>query len=156
MPRNQMITAAAVALVALAVAFSAGFFPQRTRARALAAELETTRRDLHFARMEGVLGAALAESLRSNYERSRQLMAGFFTELQASAGEVEDPVRRRELSAILAQRDEIITLLSRAQPESTQRLMLLYTRYFAAMDPAGRNTPAVTPPAPVDSPAPVT
>lgn len=156
MSRNQMITAAAVALVALAVAFSAGFFPQRTRARTLAAELEATRRDLHFARMEGVLGAALAESLRSNYERSRQLMAGFFTELQASAGDVDDPVRRRELDAILAQRDEIITLLSRAEPESTQRLMLLYTRYFAAMDPAGRNAPAVTPPPPVDSPAPVT
>lgn len=141
MKRPQLIAAAAAALLA---AFALGFFPQWSRAGALSAELDATRGELRFARMEGVLGAALAESLRSNYERSRQLMASFFTELQRRAGEVEDPARRRELEAILAQRDEVITLLSRAEPESTQRLMLIYTRYFAAMDPAGRSA-AVTP-----------
>ncbi|HEX2187871.1 MAG TPA: hypothetical protein VHG51_03185 [Longimicrobiaceae bacterium] len=141
MQRPQL---AALAAVALVVAFALGFFPQWSRARTLAAERDAARRELRFARMEGVLGAALAESLRSNYERSRQLMAGFFTDLQQRAGEVEDATKRRELDAILAQRDEVITLLSRAEPESTQRLMLIYTRYFAAMDPAGRSA-AVTP-----------
>lgn len=153
MSRPKLIGIGAAALL---VVFAIGFFPQWSRARALSAELEETRRELRFARMEGVLGAAMAESLRSNYERARQLMTGFFSELQGRMGEVEDPVKRRELEAILAQRDEVITLLSRAEPESTQRLMLIYTRYFAAMDPGGRATPPVTPPPPADSPAPVT
>lgn len=141
MQRPQLVAIAAVALVA---AFALGFFPQWSRARTLAAERDAARQELRFARMEGVLGAALAESLRSNYERSRQLMTGFFTELQRRVGEVEDATRRRELEAILEQRDEVVTLLSRAEPESTQRVMLIYTRYFAAMDPAGRSA-AVTP-----------
>lgn len=149
MSRPQLAAAAVVALVA---AFLLGFLPQSSRARSLSHELDATRHDLRFARMEGVLGAALAESLRSNYERSRQLMTGFFTDLQRHVGEVADPARRNELNAILEQRDEVITLLSRAEPESTQRLMLLYTRYFAAMDPAGRSA-AVTPSPPAPAPA---
>ena len=149
MSRPRLIAAAAAALV---VVFALAFLPQWTRARRLSGELAAAREELRFARLEGVLGAALAESLRSNYERSRQLMAGFFSQLQAGVGEVEDDTRRRELEAILAQRDEVITLLSRAQPESTQRLMLIYTRYFAAMDPAGRSA-AVTPSPPLPAPA---
>lgn len=147
MDRRTLVAAAAVTAV---VVFLAGFLPMWSRARSLEAELERTRHDLRMARLEGQLGAALSESLRSNYERSRQLMADFFTTLQGTVGEVREPAQRRALEGILAQRDEIITLLSRAQPESTQRLMILYTTYFATMDPAGAGTPP--PPAPVPVP----
>jgi Tfp pilus assembly protein FimT len=143
MSRSRLIGLSALALL---VVFALGFFPQWLRARGLAGELRQTRHELRMARLEGVLGAALAESLRGNYERSRQLMADFFPRLQEAAKGVEDAKQRRELEAVLAQRDEVITLLSRAQPESTQRLMLIYTRYFAAVDPAAKSAPnAVTP-----------
>jgi hypothetical protein len=133
----------------IAVAFFLGFLPQWSRARGLERELGDTRFELEIARLQGRLGAALAESQRSNYERARQLMTGFFSGVQQNLGRVEDPAQQQELRAILGQRDEIITLLSRAEPESTQRLMLLYTRYFAAMDPAGQATPtALTPSTP--------
>ena len=146
MDRRKLILYAVLGAV---VVFLLGFLPQWSRARGLSRELRSTRIELKMARLEGRLGAALSESLRSNYERSRQLMADFFTELQASMGQVQDPRKRAALTQILAQRDEIITLLSRAQPESTQRLMLLYSTYFVAMDPAGRNAPPpVTPPPP--------
>ncbi|CAN5644147.1 hypothetical protein BH23GEM3_BH23GEM3_25840 [soil metagenome] len=145
MTRNKWI---GLAVAGLIVAFLIGFVPTYSRARTLDRELTETRHDLEIARLQGRLGAALAESHRSNYERARQLMAGFFTELQQSLGQVRDPTQQQELRAILQQRDEIITLLSRAEPESTQRLMLLYTRYFAAMDPAGQGAPAVTPSTP--------
>ena len=79
-------------------------------------------------------------------------MADFFSELQGTVGQVEDARERQVLEGILAQRDEIITLLSRAQPESTQRLMILYTTYFATLDPAGRNTPPPPAPAPTTPP----
>jgi len=143
--RPKLIGLAALALV---LAFLLGFFPQWLRARRLSGELAETRRELKVARMEGVLGAALAESMRSNYERARQLMAGFFTELQGAVGGIEDRRQEREMRAILAQRDEVITLLSRAEPESTQRLMLIYTRYFAAMDPAAKGVPGAVTPSP--------
>lgn len=143
--RPKLIGLAALGLL---LAFALGFFPQWLRARRLSGELAETRRELEVARLEGVLGAALAESLRSNYERARQLMTGFFTELQGSIEELDDRGREREMRAILAQRDEIITLLSRAEPESTQRLMLIYTRYFAAMDPAAKRVPGAVTPSP--------
>ena len=141
-----------LAVLAALVVFFLGFYPQWSRARALSRDLSATRFELQLSRLEGRLGAALAESLRGNYERSRQMMADFFTELQSTVGRVENARQRQTLDGILAQRDEIITLLSRAQPESTQRLMLLYTTYFAAIDPAGRNSPAVTPPPPPPPP----
>lgn len=155
MPRLSRPQLIGVVVLLVVVVFLVGFLPQWQRARGLSAELdathtelEETREELRWARLEGVLGAALAESLRSNYERSRQLMTRFFSELQGSAATLEDPAQRRELEAILAQRDEIITLLSRAEPESTQRLMLVYTRYFSAMDPVGREAPTAVTPSP--------
>jgi hypothetical protein len=145
MSRSRLI---GLSVLALLVAFGLGFLPQWLRARSLDGELRETRHELRMARLEGVLGAALAEALRSNYERSRQLMADFFSRLQGTVGEVENPKQRQELQAILAQRDEIITLLSRAEPESTQRLMLAYTRYFAAVDPAAKGAPTAVTPSP--------
>ena len=141
-----------LAVLAALVVFLLGFLPQWSRANRRGEELRETQHELRMARLEGRLGAALTESLRSNYERSRQLMADFFSELQGSLGEVEDAGRRQALQGVLAQRDEIITLLSRAQPESTQRLMLLYTAYHAAANPGDR--PAITPSAPPPAPPP--
>lgn len=152
--KPESIDRRTLALVAagLVIAFLLGFVPElaakRRADRSLASsrqELAATRQELGLARLQGRLGAAVAEAMRSNYERSRQLMAGYFTGLQDAQPAVRDRRRRQAFGAILAQRDEIITLLSRAQPESSQRLMLLYTSMFAAMDPQGAVAPAVTP-----------
>jgi hypothetical protein len=151
MTRNQWIGAAVGAVVA---AFLVGFFVSWTSVRALDrelgatdAELEDTRFELELYRLQGRLGAALAEAQRSNFERSRQLVSGVFAGLQENLGRIQDPERRAAAQRILAQRDELITLLSRAEPEATQRLMLLYTQLFAAIDPIGGEA-AVTPPTP--------
>lgn len=151
MTRPRIIALATVALLA---AFALGFLPTWNRARTAEGELREARVELRWARLEGIAGAALAEASRSNYERARQLMAEFFSRLQPALGGVEDLADRRELEAILAQRDEIITLLSRAEPESTQRLMLIYTRYFAAMDPMGSASPTIATPSPPVTKAP--
>ena len=136
-----------LALVAagLVIAFLLGFVPEWMAKRSADRELAAARQELRLSRLQGRLGAALAESLRSNYERSRQLMAGYFSGRQDALPAVENARQRQALSAILTQRDEMITLLSRAQPESSQRLMLLYTSMFAALDPQGAVGPAVTP-----------
>ena len=154
----------ALAALALVAAFLVGFLPQRARANRLDDALRHKRHELQMARLEGRLGAALAESLRGNHERARQLVSDFYVELQGTVHRVGDPRQRQALDGILAQRDEVITLLSRAQPEATQRLMILYTTYFAAMDPGARSNPnivtspppppASTTPAPAAAPGP--
>lgn len=153
MSRYQWI---GICVGAAVVAFLAGYLVSWSGARTLEgrlresqATLESTRHELEVYRLQGRLGAALTEAQRSNYERARQLMTQVFSDLQANLERLEDPQRRQAAERILAQRDELITQLSRAEPESTQRLMLLYTQWFAAVDPLGREAPApVTPPAP--------
>lgn len=147
MTRNQWI---GLAIAGLVLSFLIGFIPSWSRSRALERELRETRFELEMARLQGRLGAALAEASRSNYERARQLMTGVFSGLQENVGRVRDTAQQRELQLVLQQRDEIITLLSRAEPESTQRLMLLYTRFFAAVDPLGREAPTALTPSPAE------
>jgi hypothetical protein len=140
MERRTLLIAAA----ALVVGFLLGFVPEMVGKRHAERDLTAARLELRLSRQQGRLGAALAESMRGNYERSRQLMARYFTDLQSTAGQVPDARKRQALNGILSQRDEIITLLSRSQPETQQRLMILYTQMFAAIDPEGAVAPAVT------------
>lgn len=141
MDRNRQI---AIAVGIALLAFLLGFVPQWMRAGRAGEARDQARFELRMARTEGKLGAALTESLRSNYERSRQLMTEVFGELQAAAPRLEG-TQRREVDAILASRDEIITLLARAAPESSQRLMLLYTRYHNAFAPQPAGAATTTP-----------
>jgi hypothetical protein len=136
-----------LALVAagLVIAFLLGFVPEWMGKRNADRDLAAARQELRLSRLQGRLGAAVAEAMRSNYERSRQLMAGYFSGLQDALPAVDNPRQHTALSGILAQRDEMITLLSRAQPESSQRLMLLYSTMFTAIDPQGAVGTTVTP-----------
>ncbi|HEY7770367.1 hypothetical protein [Longimicrobium sp.] len=142
MDRNRIIT---IAVGAALLGFLLGFLPQWSRANGLRDDLDDTRLQLRTAQIENRIGAALAESLRSNYERSRQVMTTVFSDLQAVRGQVS-PAQQKEVDAILAQRDEMVTLLARAAPESSQRLMLIHTRYHGAF--SGDTAPATTPAGP--------
>jgi hypothetical protein len=141
MDRNRQI---AIAVGIALVAFLLGFVPQWMRANRTGDNLQAARMELQMSRTEGKIGAALTEALRSNYERARQLMTEVYAELQTAAPRLEG-TQRREVDAVLAGRDEMVTLLARAAPESSQRLMLLYTRYHTAFAP--RAEAAVTTPA---------
>ena len=147
MDRNRLFAiAAGIALTA----FLLGFVPQWSRANGLRDRLDATRQevavarhDLRMARVEGQIGAALAEAQRSNYEQARQRMTEVYAELQAVAPALRG-AHRNEVDAILAQRDEMVTLLARAAPESRERVMLVYTRYHNAFHPAAARAP-ITP-----------
>jgi hypothetical protein len=123
-------------VAAIVLAFLIGFVPTWSHARSLEREAAVTRFELRLARLQGRMGAALTEAMRSNYERSRQIMTEVFSELQAVSPALTQPERRAAADQVLAHRDEMVTLLSRNEPESVQRLMLLYTRFAAAVDPA--------------------
>ncbi|HWK88550.1 MAG TPA: hypothetical protein VNP72_01095 [Longimicrobium sp.] len=136
MERNRVIL---IALSAALVGFLLGFLPQWSRANGLSDRVRDTDRQmldtllsLRLARVEGQIGYALSESLSGNQERARQAMTGVFEELQAVAPRVP-AARRAEIDGILAERDEIITLLARANNQSTPRLNAIYARYHAAI-----------------------
>jgi hypothetical protein len=140
MDRSRLFAiAAGIALVA----FLLGFLPQWSRANGLRDRLTTARHDLRMSRVEGQMGAAMAEAQRSNYEQARQRMTEVYADLTAAAPSLQG-TQRREVDAILAQRDEIITLLARAAPESRERVVLIYTRYHNAFHPAAARAP-ITP-----------
>lgn len=152
--RDSRVRTVIIVAGLLIVTFLIGFVPQWMHVRALQRDLAVATQEVRMLDMGGRLAAALAESQRGNYERSRQLMADFFTELESEMPNAE-AAQRQELTAIMSGRDEIITQLSRAEPEATSRLNLMYTRYFATVHPAGQLNPAaVTPSPPAPAPTP--
>lgn len=100
-------------------------------------ELDTTRYELTFERLEATLGAATIEALRGNHESARRLASDFFSMLQAEIGNAPASARS-QLEQILAQRDAMITELSRANLESGGLLADLYSKFRTAMgEPVG-------------------
>ena len=130
----------------IVVAFFAGFGWQFARAHSLQGQLDRTSRELTFQRMEATLGAATIEAQRGGFEPARQLASDFFTRLQAAADQAP-AAGQPQLQQILAQRDPIITELSRGDTQSGAVLAGLFVRYRVAVGEAPA-TPAGATPAP--------
>jgi hypothetical protein len=157
-------------VIAAVVAFAIGAGWQFSSARAYRGELETTRTqldtahyELTFRRLEATLGAATIEAQRGNHESARRLASDFFSSLQ-TAIPTAPASAQPALQQIQAERDAMITELSRANLESGGLLAATFDRYRVAMGepvgpipapsgqpPAGdTTTPAqTTPPAPI-------
>ncbi len=138
------------------VAFLVGFGWQFGRAHSLAGRLEQTERELTFQRMEATLGAATIEAQRGGFEPARQLASDFFTQLQAAADQAP-PAGQPQLQAILANRDQVITELSRNDAQSVGVLAGLFVKYRTAVGESPSAPPGGTPaPAPAPAPGPTT
>lgn len=136
-----------VLVAAVLVAFFAGFLWQYMRAVSARNELRETRRALTFEQLEATLGAATIEALEGRHEAARQLASSFFAGLQQNVGQAP-AAAQNELTAILGDRDAVITALARGDPQSGPALAQLYRRYRGATaeGPPAEPTPA-TPPA---------
>lgn len=143
------------AVVAAVAGFALGAGWQYSSARAYRGDLETTRMELDstrheltFQRLEATLGAATIEAQRGNHESARRLASNFFTGLQA-AMDSADASAQPTLGGILAQRDAIITELSRGNLESGGVLAELFADYRTAMGEPVGPIPAAADTAPV-------
>lgn len=138
--------------VAILLAFGCGFGWQYTRAQTLEGEVAAARRDLAFAELEATLAAAAVQAHRDDFEAARQLTSDFFTALQANIDRAP-PDAREELASILGRRDQLITYLSRADPQGREMLTNTFLRYRVAIGgperalpvPAGSADEAETP-----------
>lgn len=149
-----------VAVAGIAVAFAIGFGWQNSKARGARTELDAARQEVTalqhqqaLQQLEASLAMATVAAQFGSFERGRQLASDFFARLQTMQ-EQEGSVpttARPALSEMLARRDGIITMLSRAQPESGFELASLLTWLQNAL---GRDltVTALSPTAPAGTP----
>lgn len=128
--------------VVLAVGFFLmGLIPMALRARQYAEEREVAQHEVRLKQMETQLAAAVINSARGEYEPARQTASDFFTSLrsQIDRGAESDlsSFQRDRLTALLPQRDELITLLARSDPAAVSRLSDIYVTYQKAMNDVG-------------------
>ena len=127
----------AIYLAAAFAVFLLGLVPMWLKARESAAQRDAARRELRVSRMQNALASAAVDSARGDYEPARQAASDFFTALREEAdvagGEsILTPQQRENLRPLLAQRDDLITLLARSDPAATARLLDMHAAFRKA------------------------
>ena len=118
-----------VMLVLVAIAFLVAYIPCTLRARETRATLQSTQVDLQLANLHRRLGVASHEAQRNNYANAAAAAREFFDGCGALArSEAFDnqPRTRIALTAFANSRDEIMTKLAMADPQSKERLSSMY------------------------------
>lgn len=125
-------------LVAILLAFGAGFAWQWWEAQEVRADLQETeaRADslelrLAFQELGNTLATAVMQTTYGNYEPGRQAASEFFTGLQQQAPSAPAG-QGRGIQAVLAERDATITALSRSDPQARDMLANLFIQYRRA------------------------
>lgn len=114
------------------VAFLIGFVPMWLVARTRANERDAVQQALRLTQLENTLAAAAIQARRGDYEPAREAASTFYTNLRAELDRSRSgfSVSQREMmQSLLAQRDELITLLARADPAVAERLGDAYVSY---------------------------
>ena len=121
----------------LLLAFVLGFVPMWVTNRQLSADLATRNKELHRSRVLSSLSASAIYARRGEYETARQNASLFFTDVRSEMDKGADGIlteqERIGLSRVMAERDEIITLLSRNDPAAAERLSNAFVEYVAVV-----------------------
>jgi len=117
------------------VAFLIGFIPMWLRARSRANERDAVQQVLRLTQAENTLAAAAIQARRGDYEPAREAASTFYTNLRAELDRpqsVFSASQRDMLQPLVVQRDQMITLLARADPAAAERLADAYVSYRRA------------------------
>ena len=121
----------------LLLAFVLGFVPMWVSNRQLSADLATRNKELHRSRVLNSLTAATIYARRGEYETARQNASSFYTDVRSEMDKGNDGIlteqERIGLNRVMAERDEIITLLSRNDPAAAERLSNAFVEYVAVV-----------------------
>ncbi|MGV3773722.1 MAG: hypothetical protein ACO1QB_12530 [Verrucomicrobiales bacterium] len=129
---NRLRNLAILYLLVIVAVFLAGFLPMWSRARAHEKVANEQKSELRVLRLQTLLANAVIDARRGDYEPARQAASEFFTRISGS-NEGFTSVQMDQLSDLLKQRDEIITLLARSDPASAERLSNLYLALRSAI-----------------------
>ncbi len=113
--------------------FLLGAIPVWIAGQNTAEQLAATQHELTISRLENQLSQSVIMSRRGDYEPARQNASDFFISLRQhidrGSESVFSPMQRGQLTALLSQRDDIITLLARSDPAAADRLANFYVEY---------------------------
>jgi hypothetical protein len=111
-------------IIALLVAFILGLIPMWMLAHSRGSAADKALIDLKTSTLKNQIAAASLYGKRGEYEKSRQFASEFFNALRIRIETVEtgNADRRGQLSKLLEQRDQIVTLLARSDPAGVDRL----------------------------------
>ncbi|MEO7889697.1 MAG: hypothetical protein ABIW19_06800 [Vicinamibacterales bacterium] len=113
-------------------AFLLGFVPMWLAARTRANERNAAEQALRLAEIENAIAAAAIQARRGDYESARKAASTYYTNLRAEldrAGSGFAASQHDALRALLAERDQMITLLARSDPAAAERLANTYVSY---------------------------
>lgn len=119
-------------------AFLLGFVPMWMIAAGRASERDEARRELRLSRIQNRLATATIDARRGEYETARIAISSFYNETRAELDSASDGAiaagQRASVQPLLADRDEMITLLARSDPSAADRLSNLYVAFARAVD----------------------
>jgi len=132
-PGNDALKRWLIRIGALLLAFLIGFVPMWLNNQQLNRSLEERDRELRRGRIQNVLASAAIYARRGEYETARQNTSSFYTELSQEmdkgANSILTEQERLGMNTVLAERDEMITLLSRNDPAAGERLSNVFVEY---------------------------
>lgn len=118
---------------ALLLAFLIGFVPMWLNNRQLNRSLEERDREIRRGRIQNVLASAAIYARRGEYETARQNTSSFYTdlsqEMDKGASSILTEQERLGMNTVMAERDELITLLSRNDPAAGERLSNVFVEF---------------------------
>jgi hypothetical protein len=113
--------------------FLLGFVPMWLKTTQAVEQRDAAQRGVRLAQLQNTLAAAMIDVQRGQYEPARQLTSDFYTnlrrQLDGDSGSLFTVSQRDGLRSLLAERDELITLLARGDPAATDRLYAIYSTY---------------------------
>jgi hypothetical protein len=113
--------------------FLLGFLPTWFKASRAIEQRDAAQRGVRLAQLEDTLAAAVIDVQRGQYEPARQLTSDFYTnvrrQVDGDSASHFTPAQREGLRSLLAERDELITLLARSDPTAAARLLNVYSTY---------------------------
>jgi hypothetical protein len=117
----------------LLIAFLGGLIWMGLKFRACSSSLSEAERQLSLAKMQNSLASAAIDARRGDYEIARQAASDFYTFLRAETSKGADSAlsqaQKDGAQPLLAQRDQIITLLARGDVASADMLSDVYVAY---------------------------
>lgn len=132
-PQTGLVRRWLIQLGVLVVVFLLGLVPMWWSKRTAVHELDRVNRELRRSQLQNTLSSAVVYARRGEYETGRLDASSFFTEVQAELGNTNSNVlsvnEKSQIQSLMAGRDDIITLLSRGDPASADRLSDLYVSY---------------------------
>lgn len=132
-------------LIAVLLAFGAGFGWQFYEASLVRDELSATQQELMVERLRVRLGQAAIAAQSGDYESARQRMSTFFTRLSEVQLALPEGLAN-VADEFLAMRDEVITGLSRSNPEFAGVLYGMLDRFRSVAGLPEDLGPAPAPP----------